>query len=353
MSTQVLIRTPNHLGDCVMALPMISETREAYPGAAVTVITPEHLQELFLRNPAIDRILTIPPRYVHGVIAVFKVKDIIAPHSFDVGYILPPSFGAASGFKLAGVKERIGYVADGRRLLLTKPLPLPTPLNSEHRSKIYFDLLRRGSGVSLEYVKPKLFLDEDDERRGTELLGGYGIGESVPYAVVAYQAVAESRRWGIENYTALVGQIVTDSDLHVVLVGSQADAKAGEQILEGISKAHATGRERVANLSGKTTLRELAAICSRARIFVGNDSGPAHLAASVGIPLVVLSGADDPRETSPISSTKRLIYREQLPCISCVKNKCPLSGDDHMRCMKEITVDAVLAQIRDLLASAQ
>jgi heptosyltransferase II len=353
MSTQVLIRTPNHLGDCVMALPMISETREAYPGASVTVLTPEPLQELFLRNPAIDRVLTIPAKYVHGIIAMFKVKDLIAPHGFDIGYVLPPSFGAASGFKLAGVKERIGYVADGRRLLLTKPLPLPTPLNSEHRSKVYFDLLRRGSGVSLEYVKPKLFLDEDDERRGRALLSGYGVGEDAPYAVVAFQAVAESRRWGIENYTALAGQIVMESDLRVVLVGSQADAKAGEQILEGVGATHPERRERVANLAGKTTLRELAAICSRASLFVGNDSGPAHLAASVGIPLVVLSGADDPRETSPISNTKRLIYRDELPCISCVKNKCPLGGDEHMRCMKEITVDAVLSHIRELLAPAQ
>jgi heptosyltransferase II len=353
MATRVLIRTPNHLGDCIMALPMISETREAHPGAAVTIITPEHLQELFLRNPAIDRILTIPPKYAHGVIAVFKVKDIIAPHDFDIGYILPPSFGAASGFKLAGVKERIGYIADGRRLLLTKPLPLPTPLNSEHRSKVYFDLLRRGSGVSLEYVKPKLFLDEEDERKGTALLTDYGVGESVPYAVIAFQAVAESRRWGVENYAALAAQMIAESDLHVVLVGSQADIKAGEQILEGVGSSGIAAREKVANLAGKTTLRELAAICSRARLFVGNDSGPAHLAASVGIPLVVLSGADDPRETSPISGAKRLVYRDQLPCISCVKNKCPLSGDGHMRCMKEITVDDVLAQVRDLLAPVQ
>ena len=60
-------------------------------------------------------------------LAVMKIKDIISPLKFDVGYILPPSFGAASSFKLAGVKERIGYIADGRRLLLTRPLPLPAP----------------------------------------------------------------------------------------------------------------------------------------------------------------------------------------------------------------------------------
>jgi heptosyltransferase-2 len=349
MATRILIRTPNHLGDCIMALPMINEAREAYPGAAVTIVTPEHLQELFVRNPAIDAILTIPKRYVHGVMAVFKVKEIIASGGYDVGFIMPPSFGAASGFKLAGIPERIGYIADGRRLLLTKPLPLPSPLNSEHRSKVYFDLLRRGSGAALEYVKPKLFLDEEDEHRGIKLLSGYDIGEETPYVVVAFRAVAESRRWGIERYTKLVERLVDEHDLHVVLVGSSDDIRAGDEIVNGLSSDRWRALGRVANMAGKTALRELAAVCARALLFVGNDSGPAHLAAAVGIPIVVLSGADDPKETSPSSNQKRLIRREQLDCIACVKNKCPLKGNDFMRCMTDISVDEVLDQIKAVL----
>ena len=101
--------------------------------------------------------------------------------------------------------------------------------------------------------------------------------------------------------------------------------------------------------AGKTTLRETAALLSRARIFIGNDSGPAHLAAAVGVPLVVLSGADDPRETSPISSQKKLIYPDHIECISCVKNKCPLKGEHLMRCMKEISVEMVLAAVKELI----
>jgi heptosyltransferase-2 len=346
MKLKVLIRTPNHLGDCVMALPMISEAREAYPGSRVTILTPEHLAEMFDGNPGIDEIMTIPTRAVHGMISVFKIKEMIAGRDFDVGYILPPSFGAASAFKLAGVDQRIGYIADGRRLLLTKPLPLPTPLNSEHRSKVYFDLLRRGSLTTMEYVKPKLFLDENDSRKGMAVLDAFGVAEDDRYAVVAFRAVAESRRWGEENYTELVRRIVEQNGLKVVLVGSTADRKVGGKIVDGVDE------NDVANLAGKTSLRELAAICSRAQVFVGNDSGPAHLAAAVGAPLLVLSGADDPAETSPISSQKRLIYPDHLDCISCGKNKCPLKGDDRMRCMNEITVDMVIAELRALLKPA-
>ncbi len=327
-----------------MALPMINEAREAHPGSTLTVLVPDHLADLFEFNPAIDELIRLRAEHIHGLIAVFKIKELIKPYGFDVGYILPPSFGAASGFKLAGVKERIGYIADGRRLLLTKPLPLPMPLNSTHRSETYFNLLRRGAGVELEYVAPKLFLNENDIGRAAEILGRLGINENTPYAAIAFQAVAESRRWGTENYISLIKEIVTDRGLKVVLIGGAGDKAVGDEIMA------ATGPGEVINLAGKTALREAAAILSRARFFVGNDSGPAHLAASVGIPIVVLSGADDPAETSPVSNRKKLVYLSDLDCISCVKNVCPLKDDRRMQCMRRITVDMVSSAIDEVLA---
>jgi len=345
MNPRILIRTPNHLGDCIMAIPMIAETREAYPGSHVTVLTPEHLSPIFYQNPGIDDILPIPKGYVHGLKSVFKIKDIISEQSFDIGYILPPSFGAASAFKLGGVKERIGYIADGRRLLLTRPLPLPVPINADHRSGIYFDLLRRGAGVSLEYVKPKLFLDENDTASGIKILEGHNVGENDRYIIIAFRAVAESRRWGTDNYTALIETILSRYDLKVILIGSKEDADEGNNIIAAIDN------DKVINLAGKTSLRELAAICSRSSLFIGNDSGPAHLVAAVGVPIIVISGADDPKETSPLASTKKLLIASYLECISCVKNKCPLKGDEFMRCMKEITQADVLAEVDELLSS--
>jgi heptosyltransferase-2 len=343
MSQSIIIRTPNHLGDCVMSLPMVSETREAYPGSQVTVLTPEHLADLYESNPGVDHILKIPKEHVHGLISVMKIKDVIGHQGYDLGYILPPSFGAAAGFKLAGIKERIGYIADGRRMLLSRPLPLPTPLNSTHRSEIYFNLLRRGSGADLEFVRPKLFMNEQDQQNATRMLTRFDIDEADSFAVVAFQAVAASRRWGSENYTQAIKQIIARFGFKVILVGTADNAAVGNEI------ASTAGTNQVINLAGKTTLRELASLISRAQFFMGNDSGPAHLAAAVGAPLVVLSGADDPNETSPISPTKRLIYHKHLGCISCVKNVCPLKGERQMQCMVEISVEEVLTEITSLL----
>ena len=344
MSTSVLIRTPNHLGDCLMALPMISEAREAYPGCRITLLVPENLSELLEPNPAVDDIIDIPTAHVHGLLSVVKIKELLSKDKYDIGYILPPSFGAAASFKLAGVKERIGYIADGRRLLLSKPLALPEPLNDTHRSILYFDLLRRGANIELDYVRPKLFLNDADVERGAGLLADYGIKSGEDYVAIAFRAVAESRRWGTRNYIDLIKHLISSHGLKVVLIGTDDDRRTGEEIVE------ATGRHEVKNLAGKTSVREAAAVMSLARLFVGNDSGPAHLAAAVGIPIVVLSGADDPKSTSPMAARKGLIYREELECISCVKNKCPLKGEQQMQCMTLITLDRVTDEADRLLA---
>lgn len=343
MGPKILVRVPNHLGDCLMAMPMVNEVREAYPGSVVTVLVPEYLAEVYEHNPAIDAIFKIPGKYVHGMMAVIKLREIIAPHDFDIGFILPPSFGAAAGFKLTGIPERIGYIADGRRMLLTKPMPLPAPMNSQHRAETYFDLLRRATGTPLEFVRPKLFLSETDSQRAAALLDGLGISAGQPYAAVAFQAVAESRRWGIDNYRKLSERLIENHKLSVVLIGGPADQSLGDEIVE------TAGRKEIVNLAGKTSLRESAAVLAQADVFVGNDSGPAHLAAAVDCPVVVISGADDPKETSPLARHKRLIYLSHLDCISCVKNKCPLKPERQMQCMTQITVVSVLEQIADIL----
>ncbi len=342
MSKKILIRTPNHLGDCVMALPMINEVREAYSGSSVTILTPEHLADLFQGNPGIDAIVKIPSTHVHGLLAVVKIRDIIAPLHADIGYIIPPSFGAAAGFKLAGVKERIGYIADGRRLLLTRQFPLPAPLNSQHRSVTYFDLLRRSVGRELEYSRPKLFLTEDDSRHAETMLSGFGLTPNDRYLIIAFRSVAESRRWGTAHYIDLARMLTAQYDIRVLLLGTSDDVRSGDEIAASVASKH------LINLAGKTTLREAATIIARAQLFVGDDSGPAHLAAAVGTPVLALFGAGDPAETAPLPRVGRIVRVEELGCLACVRNKCPLKGEAFMRCMRDLTPSVVIAEISAL-----
>jgi lipopolysaccharide heptosyltransferase II len=332
-----------------MALPMINDVHEVYDDVVVTVMVPEYLAELFEQNPSIERLIRIPAEHVHGLIAVKKGVDLMHGCHYNIGYVLPPSFGSAAVFKLSGVDERVGYIADGRRLLLSRPMPQPAPVDSVHRSELYFNLLRRATGIELDYTKPKLFISEEESKRATETLDGFGVAQDQPFIVIASRAVAESRRWGESNYGRLAAELIKAQDVAVVLVGTAEESESANQV---ITVAVETGinPKRLVNLCGKTKLRESGAVISNARLFIGNDSGAAHLAAAVGTPLVVLSGADNPKETSPQANVKRLIYKVELECISCVKNSCHLKGDETMQCMKKITVAEVQSAAQELLS---
>lgn len=343
MPQRIIIRAPNHLGDSVMALPMISETREAYPNSQVTVLAPEGLADFYVGNSGVDRIMTIPSRYVHGLAGVMHLRDRVRAEAFDIGYVLPLSFSAASAFALAGVKERIGYIADGRRLLLTKPMPLPHPINEEHRSKVYFDLLRRSTGAQFEFHPPRLLLSDEDLAIRQELLAKFSIDPNETYVAIGFRSAAESRRWGEFRYGELCEWISAALKARVVLLGSIDDAAEGERIAQKIAN------DAVINLAGKTSVRELMAVLGGAILMVGDDSGVAHVAAAVGTPVIALFGAGDPKETGPLASKREIVRADHVDCLGCVKNQCPLKKEQFMRCMRELPLDRVIFAIRELV----
>lgn len=339
MPVQVAVRAPNHLGDCVMALPMLSDVREAIPDALVTVLVPESLQELLLSCPGIDRIVPIPNRYCHGLAGVMHIRDLLSRERYEYGFILPPSFGAASSFALAKIPNRIGYVSDGRRLLLSKALALPEPVSSEHRSKLYYDLLRRGVGADFAHRPPRLPITEAVTATGRELLGRFFPDGWSRLAVIGFRAVAESRRWGGDHYARVCSWLV-EQGWSVALIGT-ADAVAAAGLI-----ATAVNSPHLCSLTGKTSITELIAVCSVAGLFVGDESGAAHVAAAVGLPVVIPSGAAEPAETAPLALRRAIVRVESLDCLGCVKNVCPLRSDRFMRCMRDLEPETVIEAIR-------
>ena len=255
--------------------------------------------------------------------------------------MLTPSFSSALVFYLSGIKSRFGYKGDGRNFLLNHAVD-PAEVTSEHRSRKYVYLMKSFTGQNVEYNPPQIYISDESWEAAEKEFKKYGIDSSVAFIAVAPQAVAESRRWGSDNYAALAERLVNELDVKIVLLGAPNEYRAGEKV--------AGTKEKLINLCGKTDIETAAAILSRSRLFVGNDSGLAHLAAAAGIPLVVLSGADRPSETSPISEKKVVIIRDNLDCISCVKNICPKKDDAFMRCMKDISVDEVFQAARSMFA---
>ncbi len=333
---KLIIRVPNWVGDAVMAFPAISSLTGLDKFPETTIAARPTVASLFESHPALSSVLRIEDKKSYAA-AIGAVRS----DRFDCGIVLPPSFSSALLFYLGGVKRRIGYKSDSRSWLLSDAVPLPE--ETLHRSELYRRLIASALQIDLPDSTTKLAIKKADRETARALLTSAGIDDLENYAAIAPQAVAESRRWGVEKYSALAGRIVSQLHMPVVLLGTTSDRIVANHVVEAYPK-------RVVNLCGETTLMQAAAILAGAQIFIGNDSGLAHLAGAAGSPLVVLSGADNPVETSPRATNKQVIIKD-LDCISCVKNKCPLGGDDYMQCMKQITVDEVFEAVNGLITA--
>jgi heptosyltransferase-2 len=336
---KIIIRTPNHLGDCIMGFPAIAGLVKARPDWEISLLFPAWANPIYGGFDNCRKISLLPDK-LHGLRGIFYQSGIYMKGGYDIAVVLPPSFSSALAAFLPGVKKRYGYSGQGRRLLLNNAVKI-IKSNSRHRSQSYRHLLEEAAEMKFPFENPKINPTSENKSTAENLLQTSGIGINEPIISIAAQAVARSRRWGSANYSALAMQLAKKYNCRIVLLGSLAEFPAGEEI-SGSNK-------EIVNLCGKTDIGGAAAIIFRSRLFIGNDSGLAHLAAAVRVPLVVLSGADKPSETSPLSDQKTVIIKSSLDCISCVKNDCPEKGDRFMRCMKEISVAEVLSAVEKYL----
>lgn len=336
-----LIRIPNHLGDTIMALPVVKAFLQSSKDETIALLIPEWAESIYegignVESTGNVKNILLPSIRLHGLAAIIYQTKLFRKYKIQNGILLTPSFSSALAMFLGGVKGRFGQTEDGRGPLLNNCLTFPRD-EIIHRAEKYKLLLEKAGEKKLEISSPNITISDCRKIDTVELLNKYGIGKTDKYLVMAAQAVAESRRWGTDNYSALSSKLIENYDIKIILMGTADQYNAGQKI--------ALDEKKISNLCGQTDIGQAVSVLAGASMFIGNDSGLAHLASAVDIPLLILSGADNPKETSPVSDKKVVIIKSDLDCISCVKNICPKSGENYMKCMKDITVNEVFDSI--------
>jgi heptosyltransferase-2 len=188
------------------------------------------------------------------------------------------------------------------------------------------------SRLGFKSYPPKLFLPltQEEINKASELLHSLKVDLKLPVVVLHPGAsYGPSKRWPAERFAAL-GDILRDRNKATILITGAADEKELAGSISSIMK------NKTINLSGRTSLRMLAGLISRANLFVTNDSGPMHMANALGTPLVAVFGPTDPRATGPYQEPAAVIKKD-VPCWPCSYRDCPF---DH-RCMMKISVEEV------------
>jgi len=333
---RILVVNVNWLGDVVFSTPIFRALKEKYPYASITCLVVPRVASVAQQIPFIDEIIVYDEkgrdRFLWGKA---KLVSRLRAKKFDVAFLLHGSWTRALIVFLAGIPLRVGYDVKRRGWLLTHRVSLQKGL--VHRSDAYLKVLEP---LKIDVSDHATFLvtNEGVMTSIRALLVNAGIKES-DFCVVAHVGGNwDLKRWPLENFARLFDRLVEDFKAKIIICGGQDDIELARKIAS-------LAKHEPYVLAGRTTFVELIALMKMASIVVSADSGPLHIASSVGTKVVGLFGPTHPFVTGPRGSGKNSFIFHDIGC-----NKTPcyyLSCPDNV-CMKAITVNDVIYKIQEL-----
>jgi heptosyltransferase-2 len=335
----LLVRATNWLGDAVMTTPALAAVREGFPDARIVLLARPPVAELFRHHPDVDEVMLYerPGRH-EGVLGRLRLAGELRRRRFDGALLLQNAFDAALIAFLGRIPERAGYPTDGRRILLTLPVPLTPAILERHEVEYYLCLV---DGLGIPRPVPaalKLAVTEEEREAMATRLASLGIERGAPIVAINPGATyGSAKRWYPDRFAAVADALSAEWRARVVVVGSAAESPLAGEI-------EAATRNPPVNLAGKTTVRELMALLSLSSFLVTNDSGPMHIGAALGVPLVAIFGPTDWRRTSPWSPLAKVV-RVEIDCSPCRRRVC----DRGHECMLGVTPGMVVDAAKALL----
>lgn len=333
---KIMVRATNWVGDGVISLPALEALRERFPRAEIVLVTKPWVSELYLYHPAVSRQIVYNPAGEHrGRRGFGKLIDSLRAEKFDAAILFQNAFHAAWMAWRAGIPVRVGYARDFRRKLLTDTIEAPPRAAYGHQAYYYLQLLfRAGIIESPEPVRPirepRLPLQNAEKTWAAKHLRSTGLdGPRFLIGLNPGASYGPAKRWPAERYAALADRLVGALHADVLIFGSPGEKPLAETIAQAMNHTPWI-------MAGETSLRQLMALMGQCRLIVTNDSGPMHLAAGLGLPVVAIFGSTDERATGPLS-TRASVVKHEAACSPCGLRECPID----FRCMMGVTVESV------------
>ena len=366
---RILVRGVNWLGDAVMTTPALLRLREKYPAAHITLLTPEKLKDLWLNHPAVNETIS----FASGE-SVFSVGKKLRAGKFDLALVLPNSPRSTIEVFLAGIPRRIGYARPWRSFFLTQTVApraeavkmhkrseaeirqlvaadgsqqhtshgrvLPNAATTAHQIHEYLHLAA-ALGANPEPLAPQLLvipgeIDAAKKKFGLDKIDGpiIGLNPGAEYG--------PAKRWPVERFIAAAREIQQRTNCVWILFGGKGDQPLTTQIESAIGN-----QQSAVNLAGNTTLRELMSLLKLCRVLLTNDTGPMHVAAALGTPVVAPFGSTSPELTGPVlpGDVRNHLLKSDAPCSPCFLRECPID----FRCMNGISVERVVQALVESL----
>ncbi|RJP29700.1 MAG: lipopolysaccharide heptosyltransferase II [Candidatus Omnitrophota bacterium] len=339
MTKRILIFNVNWLGDVLFSTAVIRNLKRNYPDSYIACCVPGRCLQIIKGNPHLDEIIIYDERgKAKGLMPRLKFINMLKTKKFDTVYLLHRSFSRALMCRLAGIPERIGYHTKKRAFLLTKAIKQPKK-DSMHRIDYYLNILKE-SGLACHDRHTEFTFDDMDMLAVGNFFKENDLDDKGLLIAINPGGNWLPKRWPKENWAKLADLIISELKAKVIITGGSQDLKLSKEI-EGLMKNKPVISVDIFNL------KQLGALLSRIPLFITADSGPLHIASSVGCRnIIAIFGPTSASVTGPVPGDNTLIIQKDVGCkIPCYEVKCPDN-----RCMKAITPEEVLKEIKKIYA---
>jgi lipopolysaccharide heptosyltransferase II len=338
------------MGDVLMTTPALRAIKASGRQRRVTLLTSESGAAVARHIPEVDEVIRYDAPWVKSVwqassIGALRCLSHLTERGFDAAVIFTvfsqSALPAATLAWLSGIPLRLAHSRENPYQLLTDWVSEPEPQSEiRHEVRRQLDLVSSVGYVASD-ERLSFRVGADDRAAALARLEQAGIDASRPFIVVHPGATAASRRYPPLQFAAATRLIAAQSGHQIVVTGAAEE----RQLVETV-RAH--GARGSVALPGELTLGELGGVIEAAALLVANNTGPVHMAAALGTPVVDLYALTNPQHT-PWRVLSRVLFHD-VPCKYCYKSVCP---EQHHACLREVAPQAVAQAAQELLQTVE
>ncbi len=343
-ANKILVMRYRFIGDTVLTVPFLRNLREACPAAQIDLMIEPFSGQVLEGCPYVNRVIPFEFKTIHTYSAASERSKfsgyrfywkLIREQGYDAAFVLKRSLSSALLVRAAGVPRRIGFATEGRSLLLTDRVVYR---HDQHEVENFLDCLRI-LDMPIGSTGLELWPTPANDDTINRFMADAGWKTSDFKIVIHPAASLPAKQWQLDRFAAVMRVLHERYGARFIYTGAKGDAN----LYRDLEKS---GPFNSLNLCGVTSLHQNISAYRAADLFFGVDSGPMHMAAAAGIPVVALFGPTDERKWGPWGKEHTVITK-RLSCHPCKPHKC--SNND---CMKLITVqdclDVLEHKIRNL-----
>lgn len=319
--SRILVIKLRAIGDVLLSTVVLRNLRIAFPDSRIDFLTELPSRDVIEGNRDVDSVLAFDRKSGSSAGLIMDVRR----RKYDLVIDLFANPRSALITRLSGARTRVGFPFGWRKYcynILVEPRG-----GKVHNTEFNLDALR-GLGIPIIEARPRFPLDDASEAFARAFFEGSNLtGERV----IALNAGGGwyTKRWRAAQFAALGDRLASQFEARIVVIWGPGERTAAEELR---SMMHAPSL-----LIPPANLKELGAILRKCTMLVTNDSGPMHIAAAVGTPVVAIFGPTNPQLQGPVGAEHEIVQHKELLCLGCNYTECPIGNP----CMEELSVDDV------------